>query len=59
MNLIWTPTFKGVYKLYIDDIKIKGRFSILANTPCKDECVIEIPSELKTIPFYEEIPFTF
>ncbi|CAD8205107.1 unnamed protein product [Paramecium pentaurelia] len=59
LNLIWTPIFKGVYKLYIDDVRIKGRFIILANTPSLQESEIEIPQELQTIPFYEDIPFTF
>ncbi|CAD8109738.1 unnamed protein product [Paramecium primaurelia] len=59
LNLIWTPTFKGVYKLYIDDVRIKGRYVILANTPSLQESEIEIPQELQTIPFYEDIPFTF
>ncbi|CAD8112133.1 unnamed protein product [Paramecium sonneborni] len=59
LNLIWIPIFKGVYKLYIDDVKIKGRFVILANKPNLQESEIEIPQELQTIPFYEDIPFTF
>ncbi|CAD8120325.1 unnamed protein product [Paramecium sonneborni] len=59
LNVIWTPIFKGVYKLYIDDVKIKGRFVILANTPDLQESEIEIPQELQTVPFYEDIPFTF
>ncbi|CAK91166.1 unnamed protein product (macronuclear) [Paramecium tetraurelia] len=59
LNLIWTPIFKGVYKLYIDDVRIKGRYVILANMPNLQESEIEIPQELQTIPFYEDIPFTF
>ncbi|CAD8194397.1 unnamed protein product [Paramecium octaurelia] len=59
LNLIWTPIFKGVYKLYIDDIRIKGRYVILANMPNLQESEIETPQELQTIPFYEDIPFTF
>lgn len=33
INLKWSPTFKGIYNLYIDNVKIQGRFIILAAIP--------------------------
>ncbi|CAD8113504.1 unnamed protein product [Paramecium sonneborni] len=59
LNLIWAPTFKGIYHLFIDDVKIDGRFIILANVPDLEKSRIEIQDNLEIIPFCEKIQISF
>ncbi|CAD8117346.1 unnamed protein product [Paramecium sonneborni] len=59
LNLIWTPTFKGIYHLFIDDVKIDGRFIVLANVPDVEKSKIEIQDNLDIIPFCERIQISF
>ncbi|CAK73192.1 unnamed protein product (macronuclear) [Paramecium tetraurelia] len=59
LNLIWIPTFKGIYHLFIDNVKIEGRFIILANVPDLEISVIEIQSKFEVIPFCETILIQF
>lgn len=42
LSIIWTPTFKGIYHLFIDNVKIDGRFIVLANLPDLEKSTIEI-----------------
>ncbi|CAK83887.1 unnamed protein product (macronuclear) [Paramecium tetraurelia] len=59
LNLIWTPTFKGIYHLLIDNVKIEGRFVVLANVPNLEKSTIEIQDNLEVIPFCEKILISF
>ncbi|CAD8199656.1 unnamed protein product [Paramecium octaurelia] len=59
LNLIWTPTFKGIYHLFIDNVKIEGRFVVLANVPDLEKSAIEIQDNLEVIPFCEKILISF
>ncbi|CAD8190646.1 unnamed protein product [Paramecium pentaurelia] len=59
LSIIWTPTFKGIYHLFIDNVKIDGRFIVLANLPDLEKSTIEIQDNLEVIPFSEKIQISF